>query len=64
MRFPGHLRAVNIGIALASGLLASGLASAQGQPVAPLRPVTNDYFAGTQVVEPTTATWKTSATRR
>ena len=50
MRFPGHLRAVNIGIALVSGLLASGLASAQGQPVAPLRPVTNDYF-GTQVVD-------------
>ncbi len=50
MRFPVDPRAVQVGLALVSSLLACGTACAQGQPVAPLHPVTNDYF-GTQVVD-------------
>jgi len=50
MRSSRRPRVVQLGLALVTGLLASSLASAQGQPVAPVRPVTDDYF-GTQVVD-------------
>ena len=50
MRVRTRRRAVSASLLLVSGLVASGLAAAQGQPVAPLRPVTNDYF-GTPVVD-------------
>jgi prolyl oligopeptidase len=43
-------RRLQIGLALACGLLSSALAAAPGQPVAPVRPVTDDYF-GTPVVD-------------
>jgi prolyl oligopeptidase len=50
MPFPGYGRAVPIGLVLVSGILASGMAFAQDQPVAPVRPLTTDYF-GTKVVD-------------
>jgi prolyl oligopeptidase len=50
MRIPAISRALRGGTALALGLVAAALANAQGQPVAPVRPVTTDYF-GTQVVD-------------
>ena len=37
-------------VAVAVGIFASGEALAQGQPVAPVRPVTTDYY-GTKVVD-------------
>ncbi len=50
MRVRTRRRAVSMSLLLVSSLVASGLAAAQGQPVAPLRPVTDDYF-GTPVVD-------------
>ena len=49
-RPPTVRRRLPMGLLLVSGLLASGAAFAQGQPVAPVRPVTTDYF-GTPVVD-------------
>ena len=50
MRLFGQQFAAHVGLSFATGLLASGLAFAQGQPVAPVQPVTTDYF-GTTVVD-------------
>src|SRR5271154_1976825 len=47
---PGDRRTVSVGLLLVSGLLASGPTFALDQPVAPVRPVTTDYF-GTKVVD-------------
>jgi len=50
MRLPVFPRAVLGGFALAAGLVASAVAAAPGQPVAPVHPVTDTYF-GTPVVD-------------
>ena len=50
MPFPATPRRLQIGLALAAGLVSSAFAAAPGQPVAPVRPVTDDYF-GTAVVD-------------
>jgi prolyl oligopeptidase len=50
MRCPRDRRTVPLGLMLGSGILASSLTFAQDQPVAPVRPVTTDYF-GTKVVD-------------
>ena len=43
-------RRLQIALALAAGLVSGAFAAAPGQPVAPVRPVTDDYF-GTPVVD-------------
>jgi len=50
MRIPTLSQSLRAGSALVVGLVAAALAVAQGQPVAPVRPVTTDYF-GTPVVD-------------
>ena len=50
MRFPGIRPGLRAALALVSAILAAPVASAQDQPVAPVRPVTDDYF-GTKVVD-------------
>ena len=50
MTTPVSRHALRARATLALGLAVAGLATAQGQPVAPVRPVTTDYF-GTQVVD-------------
>ena len=50
MRLHATSRRLGPVLALLPALLASGFAAAQGQPVAPVRPATDDYF-GTQVVD-------------
>ena len=50
MHLFGQQFAARVGLSFATGLLTSGLAFAQGQPVAPIQPVTTDYF-GTHVVD-------------
>ena len=50
MRFPICRRTVTVGLVLLSGIGASALAFGQDPPVAPVRPVTTDYF-GTKVVD-------------
>jgi prolyl oligopeptidase len=50
MRSSALPRRLQIGLALAAGLVSSAFAAAPGQPVAPVRPVTDDYF-GTTVVD-------------
>ena len=50
MRVPTISRALRAGSTLVFGVVAAAFAAAQGQPVAPVRPVTTDYF-GTPVVD-------------
>ena len=50
MRIPSNLMAMPLGVAFVASLLATLPASAQDQPVAPVRTVTTDYF-GTPVVD-------------
>jgi prolyl oligopeptidase len=50
MRFPVNTRVLRFVLSLVPGILASAAACAQLQPVAPVLPVTNDYF-GTQVID-------------
>ena len=50
MRQSTPLRRLSLGAALLSGLAAHAFAGAPGQPVAPVRPVTDTYF-GTPVVD-------------
>ena len=50
MRIPTLSRALRAGSTLVLGLVATAIAVAQDQPVAPVRPVTTHYF-GTQVVD-------------
>ncbi len=50
MPIPASCRSLRAHATLALGLVASALAGAQAQPVAPVRPVTDDYY-GTKVVD-------------
>ena len=50
MRSFGRLPAALFGLALVTGVVTGAVAAAPGQPVAPVKPVTDDYF-GTKVVD-------------